>query len=102
MNKIIQVFFNVDMRNGVDGLMAIAEKAEIDLAKVSPGHFLVFINSRKNRLKLFASKDVYAYYRSTEGPINMLMIQHLPRAFNGSKINFSGALRAALLKEKIT
>lgn len=98
MNKIIRVFFDVDMRNGLDGLNRVATEHKLNLAELDQGEFVVFINSSKTILKLFATKDMYAHYRSPSGRIDTRMIQYIPTVFNGTRFKFDDALREALLK----
>jgi hypothetical protein len=96
MNKIIRVYFNTDLRNGIDGLN------DMNKEKVGPGEFVVFINSKLNKMKVLVAKNAYLNFRSPEGGrIHLSMIRYIPKYFNGSQINFDGALKESLNKEGI-
>ena len=104
MSGIIQCFLNVDMRNGHDGLTKLSKENGVITQKIEPGNFVVFVNSRRDKLKLFAANQVIAYLRMPAGrKIEMRVIKELPRVFNGKKIDYDQALSLALdkaLREK--
>lgn len=91
MSKILQVFFDVDLRN-------LAKDKKIKVADLKDGEFLVFLNSKKDKVKVYGSHDVYAYYRSPSGRIALEMISHIPNSFSGNSINFDKAIKSALLE----
>ena len=98
MNRVVQVFFNSDLRCGLDGLTIIAKKAGVNSDDLSDGEFLVFINKKKNMMRVFHG-NMFTHYRPESGRVNYGMIQHLPRSFNGTKFDFSEALKRAVLRE---
>lgn len=100
-NRILQVFFDVDLRNGHEGLREIAKKAKVDVENLKEGEFLIFLNTRKDKVKVYASNDVYAYYRSPTGRIQLEAIRHIPNAFNGTSINMEKALTAVFAEKGI-
>lgn len=94
---ILQCFLNVDMRNAHDGLSVIAKKNGIDPEKIEPGSFIVFINSARTKLKVYASDQVVAYLRLESGrKLNMNVIRELPRVFNGRSIKYDEALKSVV------
>jgi hypothetical protein len=52
-------------------------------------------------MKVYVSKQIYAYFRSQTGRIDLQMIQYLPQAFDGKAFNFTQALRQRLVAEGI-
>lgn len=95
---IVQVFLNVDMRNMHNGLGKIAKESGIDVNQLDPGQYVVFINSQKNKVKIFASNDVVAYHRTKSGKIQMETIREIPRSFRGGAFDYDSALRVVLEK----
>lgn len=96
--RVIHVFLNSDMRNGHEGLALTARQNKIDIAQLQPGQYLVFINSKKDRLKVYAAFGVVAYLRLPSGQtLNMESIRLIPRAFNGGiNLDYDKALRETL------
>lgn len=96
---ILRVFINADLRAGHDGLSQLAKENGIKTSEIEPGSFLVFINTGKNKLKVYASNQVIAYLKLPNGKINMNTIRELPKVFNGRSINYSEALKMAVEKQ---
>lgn len=97
MAKAIRVFFNVDLRCSHEGLEAVAKKNQIDPAKLQPGEYLVFINNYQDRIKLYASNHVVAYYKSPHGRIDLRAISKIPEAFKASgKIDYDAAVKKVI------
>lgn len=98
-NRVLQVFLNADLRCSHDGLREIAKKGGLDVKELQPGQYIVFLNAAKDRLKLYASGNVVAYMKQPDGgKIDPRMIAELPRAFNGTTINYEAAIKDALVK----
>lgn len=96
----MRVFLNADMRNQHDGMKALAKSEKIDIEKLEVGEIVLFINSEKNRIKLFGAKNVLAYLKLDRGKIDMRTIALIPKAFSGSgKIDYDKALKEVLTKE---
>lgn len=95
MNKIIYYFPNADLRCAHDGLTLQAKKQGKDPKALNPGEFIVFVNTRKNMIKIFAARNVLAHYKQ-QGVIDLRILKHLPEVFNGSGFNYSTALRKVL------
>lgn len=100
MNKIIRVFLNVDMRNQHNGLTRVAANESVDLLKIKPHEHVIFINTRKNKLKMFSTNGVLSYVMAKEGMLNLAMIEQIPRCFNqDSTLDWNKAQRLALEKQ---
>jgi|SRR5581483_109634 len=98
-NRVLQVFLNADLRCSHDGLTEIAKKGGLNVKELKPGQYVVFLNAAKNRMKLYAANNVVAYFKSPEGGIiDPRTLCDLPRAFNGTSINYEAALKEALVK----
>lgn len=94
--RVAQVFLNVDFRNQHEGLAAVARKAGLDPAKLQPGQFVVFLNSKKDRIKLYGAHNVVAYHKS-ETRIDMTVLPRIIQAFNRhGTIDYDSVLRQRL------
>ena len=63
--RVLQVFLHADMRNGHEGLAIMAKEQGIDVSKLEPGQYVVFVNGANDKLKL---SDVGHPVRSLETP----------------------------------
>lgn len=100
MNRIIRVFLNVDMRNQHTGLTNVALRENISLKKLKLNEHVIFINNKKNRLKMFSSNGLLSYLKSDKGALNLNLIEQIPRCFNENEtINWTKAQRLALEKQ---
>jgi hypothetical protein len=96
---ILRCFLNVDLRNGHDGLAEIAKQNDIKATEIESGSYIVFINTQRTKLKMFAAGNVIAYLKMPQGDkINMNVIRELPTVFNGKSINYDKALKSAVEK----
>lgn len=93
-NRIIRYFPESDLRCGHLGLSVVARKHKIDTSELSPGEFLVFSNKTKNKMKIYAPGNVIAYLKSPDNRrLDLRVITLIPRFFNGTDFNYSGALK---------
>lgn len=100
MIRALQIFLGADMRNGHEGLAALAKKEKIDVAKLEAGQFVIFINNEKNKIKLYGAHNVVAYLKWNNGRIDMRTIQLIPQAFNASgRIDYDVILKEVIEKE---
>lgn len=91
--KIVRVFLNVDMRNGHDGLASVARDYDISVDTLSAGEYLVFINSRRNKMKVYAVNNVVAYMKTDKSVIDLNAVRYVPEAFTAEgELNYSKAL----------
>ena len=83
--RILQVFLNVDMRMAHDGLDEFSRHRSVDVSSLSAGQYVVFVNTSKDRIKVYASNNVVAYKRLKKGQsFDLRVIQEIPRAFNAN------------------
>ena len=97
--RIIQVFMNVSMINGHDGLAEIAKAQGIKTNEIDPGSYVVFVNSAKDRIKVYAAGQTVAYVRLEKGrKVDLRVIREIPNVFRGGKIEYDKALEVAIDK----
>ena len=95
---IISYFPDVHMGLGHQGLSDLARKHKRSVDKLEAGDFLLFMNRSQTAFKLYAAGNVIAYYKSTRGRIEPSTITMLPKYFNGTRIDYDGALKEAVEK----
>lgn len=96
--RVIRVFLETSMSNGHKGLSQIAHQHRIDVRKLPPHEYVVFVNRQKTAFKLFAPGNVVAHYRGAR-QIDLRTIQHLPQVFNGGRLNYDKAVAKVLERE---
>ncbi len=98
--RVVQVFMNADLRNGHEGLAKMAKEFKIDVEKLNPGEFVIFINAHKDRLKLYAANHVIAYLKAPKGGrLDLRTIQLIPETFMAKgKIDYDADLKRVLLE----
>lgn len=97
-NRILRVFFDIDMRNGFEGLDLLLKKERMSLAKLRKGEFLVFLNRKQNTMKICTQNNAMIYVRS-QSRIDLNLLTHIPTYFNGTEFKFTRALEATLLSK---
>ena len=76
MNKLVHVFFGVNMSAQHDGLLTIMSTKKLKPEKLAPGEMVCFINNARDRIKILAraneenTRGVIGYYRSPRGNRN--------------------------------
>lgn len=97
--KLAHIFFNIDMRNGHDGLATILKKkAGVDV--LPHGETAIFINNSWSALKLMTSGDILLHLkRPYHKPINPETIKYLPNCVEGGELNYTRALETVLSKK---
>lgn len=97
--SILQVFLCTDMRCAHEGLRMIAKSGGVDVDKLQPNHYVVFINNAKDRLKLYASNQTVAYHYRKGERLDLRAIAEIPKVFGGSgRLNYDRALKSVLEK----
>ena len=97
MNRVIRYFPDTDLRAGHDMLLSIAKEHKLSLKDLEPGEFVIFVNRRKDALKMFAgSTNLIAYLRLPSGRLDMRTIQMIPQFFNGGEIKYDQALKKVI------
>jgi hypothetical protein len=96
--SIVQVFQSVDMRYQHEGLEILAKQANIDVNKLEPGQYVVFINQAKTIVRLYAAHGVVAGIRLRDGQkVDMRTIHLIPEAFNGTnRLDYDKVLKKAV------
>ena len=99
VGRVLQCFLNADLRCGHEGLAILAKQNGIDITELKPGQYVLFINSHKDKLKLYACNNVVAYLKLPSGQrLNMATIQLIPKAFRGTgTIDYDKALKEVIL-----
>jgi hypothetical protein len=99
-NRLIRVFTDTNLKNNHLGLEKIAKSKDVDVSKLDMGEFVVFVNRKRNALKMYAPGNIVAHLKLPENTkIDMRTIALLPKHFNGGEINYSGALKEYIKKE---
>lgn len=87
-NKVIQVFLDTDMRYSFHGLIQICTENKIKIEEKEHGEFIVFLNTKRNYLKIIACNGteypILAAYQVPNRIIDLRIISHIPKAFNAS------------------
>lgn len=97
--KIKAVFPETPMYYSHLGLAKIAMKRKIDVKKLEPGEFVVFVNRPLNACKIFTHGNVIAYLRTVDNRrLEMRTIQLLPSYFRGGQFHYDKALEQVLKK----
>lgn len=98
--RIIRYFPDVHLGKGHRGLTALAALKKIKIEDLGPGEFVIFVNRSQTGLKLFAPGNCIAYLKMPGSQkIDTRIISMIPRFFNGSKINYDGALKEKIEKD---
>lgn len=101
MSDIRRVFLNVSMGKRHDGLMSVAKAAGIKVQELAPTDYLVFVNTSRDKVALLVGPQdpktiqPMAYFRVGH-TIDLNVIKHLPRHFNGRSLDFKAAMKDAL------
>ena len=88
--SLLHFFLDVDMRCNHKGLAEFLKKNKI---KFGEKDFIVFMNSRRNMVKMFCNgKKVLLHYRSETRILDPGVIRYLPKYCNGQKLDMDGAV----------
>lgn len=99
MNQVLFYFPNSDMRRGHAGLAEYARKEGKNVAKLEPGQFMLFVNRKKDQLKLYSAGNCVTHFKSESGRIDMRIISEIPRNFSGGRFDYKNALRNVLERD---
>lgn len=97
--NVVRFFPDVSMANSHQGLGNIAKEANLNVRKLRPGEYLIFMNKKQTALKMLTAGNIIAYLKmpgSTK--IDPRTIALIPKFFNGTEINYSGALKKVLVR----
>jgi hypothetical protein len=100
-NRVLRIVFNSDLRSAHDGLTKLAKSLKIpNPAELEIGTFLVFVNRKRNALKIFAAGNTVAHFKMPDGRImNVKILGLIPRFFNGKELKYDEALKELITKE---
>jgi len=102
-NKLLHIFFGVDMRSGHEGLRALLAKKKVSLTTIKQGDCIIFMNNSQNRLKMFGSgSECLLHLNTGNRRIDAATIPKLPEYFNGERLDYGAALRDAINKHMRT
>ncbi len=101
MNRVVRAVYDADFRCSHPGLTKIAQKLGVNPQELNEGEFLVFLNRPQNAVKIFASNNTIAYFKMPKPSqrVNLKIISMIPRFFNGTSLNYEGALKNQIESE---
>lgn len=98
--RILRYFPDTHLGNGHDGLAKIAKKKGVDVTNLRVGEYVVFVNTTKTALKLYAPGNIVSYLKMPGTQrLNLGIIRSIPMFFNGTEIDYKGALKSYILKQ---
>lgn len=98
-NRMLQIVFNADLRCSHLGLSIVAKRLKLDTSDLKIGEFIVFVNTKKTMIKIFAAGNTVAHFKNNDRPINMKILGMIPRFFNGKELKYDEALAEVIKKE---
>lgn len=100
-NKIMHMYMDVAMWNSHEGLSLIAKKINgVDIQKLKPGQFCLFVNPPFNACKLYGANNVILYYRHPKNHrLDPKALRLIPQFFDGQDIGYSKALHRVIQDE---
>lgn len=83
------------------GLSTLAKKKKIDVDKLRPGEYVIFMNRRRNALKMFTCMNGIFHHKLPYESLryDLRFIKLIPRFFNGKELNYDGALKEIIMKD---
>lgn len=93
--QIAQIFFDTHMGKNFVGLNEIARKAKVNTKE----NLIVFMNTKKTKFKLLIDDKYLVYHDNKDQMIDLNYLRHLPRAFEGTKFDFSKSVEAAITEK---
>jgi hypothetical protein len=101
MARVKYVINGVHMACQHAGLAALLKKeTKIDIKTLSPDDIVICINSRGDKLKMFAGSGLVVGYLKMPGGQKIFKeaVQYIPQAFGSSGLDFDKACKLALEK----
>jgi hypothetical protein len=100
MNRIIEIFFDVNMSLCHKGLTEHAKRRRRNVAELKPGEFILFYNKRVSAVKAFGANGVYLHTKTPDNrQFNLRAMQLLPKFMSDTTIGYDRALRAVVEAE---
>jgi hypothetical protein len=83
--RLLDIFLNADFRNRHEGLSLLAKTRNIDVSRLEPGHFVVFVNSAKSTVWLYAANGVLSGRKLPKGEtLDLRSIRYIVDAFRAT------------------
>jgi len=103
MNTITHCFLEADLRGQHASLANAAKKgAKVDVSKLKSGQHLLFINRKRDKMKMFSANNIVSYMKLPSGTIDLGAIKHFGSCFDKDlEMTYSQALRKRLLEGRI-
>lgn len=100
MNKIVRYFPDSDLRGQHKALALQASKGKVNVDSLGAGEFLVFVNRKRDKLKMYTGGNVVAYLKMKDGhKLNPSVIRNLPKHFSGAGINYDAAMKETMQQQ---
>jgi len=95
---IIRCFLDSDLRSGHLGLTNQARKEKVFTNELGAGEYVVFINRKRDRVKVYTGNEVIAYMKAPRGTqIDLRVIEQIPKAFlSRGSLSYDRALEKVL------
>lgn len=82
MNKLVRCFLNADFRCQHRGLEKLAKKAGCNARNLKQGEHIMFVNTKRNKIKMLSKNNIMTYMNLDRGTIDMDCIQAIAQNFN--------------------
>ena len=94
MNRIVRIFLDVDFRNQHDGLAKLARENNVSVGSLKDGEHIIFINTARNKIKMYSNRDVLSYMRLPSGrKVDLEALVEMTKCFKGDiKVSYKTAL----------
>lgn len=97
--KFALVIDDVHMGLGHDGLAEIARKLKAPPEKLQEGEFLLFLNRKKDKLKIMGGAGTVIGYLKVKGRLDLGALQFIPKTFGArGEIRYDAAVKQHVLK----
>lgn len=94
--KIARVYFDIDLRCSFDGLAEVLKQDDKDIANLSKGDLVIFMNRKMTAFKMLAGPAYLVLYRNGSARIPLDAIQYLPTYFDGTQLEFTKAVEKSV------
>lgn len=98
--RIRQAFLDVSMNCQHRGLTKVAKRGGVNVHDLKPGEFVLFVNARFDKMKLFATQNIIIYIAAPKGrKVSQKFLEELPKIFDtNATLNYDEALQPVLKK----
>lgn len=99
--KTVEVFLGADLRCSHQGLIELAAKHGVMIKNLKPGEAIVYINAKKDRLKVLSWNRVLSYVNFTgDRKLDLDALSEIPKAISpDGTMDYKKALRVTLQKK---